>query len=340
MKSELQTLRDATTSNSNCIGHAIKIADESHTRILEFNSTVSNLTYQFHTVSTKVDNFISTQAADNTTPPDCSSTIDEAFATADAARSSTIDEAFAAADAALRDGIASVQNEVGERLDREISARTHQTSTHGVRFSNVTDRWSDREPYDSDAAYAAAHASSSSPTTTSTPDSTTNRELSTRAQDSEGTTYTTSPRGTYGDSLSPRFNGPSSPRYRLAITRGLNSDILAWHAGAPSGGDAVDGIDFMEEPDFEALGVTSDLACGVAEDHWNIVTNWVNPRWMQRDSWDFKATEDGYTAPSTGGPNITDILKQISNWDKLSDLSPTGLHAFYNKLRHHSFKWK
>ena len=324
---ELQTLRDATTSNFNSIGHATKIADESHTRILEFNSTVSNLTYQFHTVSTKVDDFITTQAANTTTPPE---------------RSSTIEEAFAAADAALSDGIASVQNEVGERLDREISSRTHQPSTHGVRFSDVTDRWSGREPYDSDAAYAAAHAPSSTPTTTSTPDSTTNREFSTRAQDysSDGTTCNTSPRGTYGDSLSPRFNGPSSPRYRLALTRGLNSDILAWHAGEPSGGDEVDGIDFMEEPDVEALGVTSDLACGVAEDHWNIVTNWVNPRWMQRDSRDFQATDNGYTAPSTGGPNITDILKQISNWDKLSDLSPTGLHAFYNKLRRHSFKWK
>ena len=317
MKNELQTLRDATTTNFNSIEHAFKIADESHTRILEFTSTVSNLTYQFHTVSTKVDDFIATQADTTTTPPE---------------RSSTIEEAFAAADAALSDGITSVQNEGGECLDR----------AHGVRFSNVTDKWSDREQYDSEAAYAAAHAHSSTTTTTSTPDSTTNREFSTRAQDysSDGTTCNTSPRGTYGDSLSPRYNGPSSPRYRLAITRGLNSDILAWHAGAPSGGDAVDGIDFMEEPDVEALGVTSDLACGVAEDHWNIVTNWVNPRWMQRDSRDFKATEDGYTAPSTGGPNITDILKQISNWDKLSDLSPTGLHAFYNKLRRHSFKWK
>ena len=328
MQHELQTLRDATTANSTCIGDAIKIANESHQCILEFKSVASGLTHQFHTVTTTVDNFIAKQTTSTSSPPP--------------AQSSTIEEAFAAANAALSEGIASMQNEVGDRLDQEISSRTQQPSSHGVRFSNVTDRWSGREPYDSNAAYKAAHAPSSTPTTTTSPDSTTNREFSTRAQDcaSDGTTHNSSPRGTYGDALSPRFNGSNSPRYRLAITRGLNSDILAWHAGEPSGGDAVDGIEFMEEPDVEALGVPSNLSCGVAEDHWNIVTNWVNPRWMQRDSRDFQATENSYTAPSTGGPNITDILKQISNWDKLSDLSPTGLHAFYNKLRRHSFKWK
>jgi len=96
----------------------------------------------------------------------------------------------------------------------------------------------------------------------------------------------------------------------------------------------------MEDPDVEALGVPSELAVTVAEDHFDIVQNWVNPRWMQRDVRDFNANEDGYTAPSTGGPNITDILKQINSWDKLSDLSPTGWHAFYNKLRRFSLKWK
>ena len=99
IQNELQTLRDATTSNFQSIGLAIKTADESHARILDFTSMVSNLTLQFHTVSTKVDDVIAAQAAARTTPPD---------------RSSTIEEAFAAADAALSDGIASVQNEVGE----------------------------------------------------------------------------------------------------------------------------------------------------------------------------------------------------------------------------------
>lgn len=51
-----------------------------------------------------------------------------------------------------------MQNEVGDWLDREILSRTQQTSTPGVRFTNVMDQWSDQEPYDSDAAYTAAHA--------------------------------------------------------------------------------------------------------------------------------------------------------------------------------------
>jgi hypothetical protein len=307
------------------IGHAIKIADESHARILEFKSVASDLTRQFHTVTTTVDNFIAQQTTSTSTSPP--------------AQSSTIEEAFAAADAALSDGIASMQNEVGDRLDREISSRTNNASTPGVRFSNVDVRWRNQEPYDSDAAYAAAHTTSP---TSSTPDSTTAREFSTRAQEdsSTGSQHRSSPRGTYGDSLSPRFNGPTSPRYRLAITRGLSSEVLTWHAGTLSGGDAVDGIDFMEDTDVTALGITSDFSCEVAEDHLDIVTNWINPRWMQRDTRDFNANEFGYTAPSTGGPNVDAILKQISNWDKLSDLTPTGLHAFYNKLRRHCFKWK
>ena len=165
-----------------------------------------------------------------------------------------------------------MQNEVGDWLDREILSRTQQTSTPGVRFTNVMDQWSDREPYDSDAAYTAAHASSAAPTGTSSPsssnpDSTTNEEFSTRAQDcsSTNTHCNTSPRGAeaYGDSLSPWFNGPTSPHYRLAITHGLSADILAWHAGTISGGDAVDGIDFLEDPDVEGLGITSELAGGV-----------------------------------------------------------------------------
>ena len=94
----------------------------------------------------------------------------------------------------------------------------------------------------------------------------------------------------------------------------------------------------MEDPNVIALGITSEFAPGVAEDHFDIVQNWVNARWMQRDTRDFQATDYGYSALSTGSPNVTDILKQISNWDKLGDLTPTGLHAFYNKLRRYSFK--
>ena len=221
MQREIVTLRDASKSHSDMIGHAIKIVDESHGRILEFKSVASDLTYQFHTVSTTVDKFIAQKTTSTSTSPPV--------------QSPTIEEAFAAADAVLCDGIASIENEVGDRLDRKLSSQANTTSTPGVRFTDVNERWRNQEPYDSDAAYAAAHARS---TTSSTPDSTTAREFSTRAQECSSTNSLrhSSPRGSYGDSLSPRFNGPTSPRYRLAITRGLSSEILAWHAGELSGG--------------------------------------------------------------------------------------------------------
>lgn len=197
MQNEIQTLRDASTLHSDLIGHAIKTAAESHERMMEFKTIASDLTYKFHTVSTTVDDFIARQPTTTTTPPP--------------PLSSTIDEAFAAADAALSDGIASMQNEVSDRLDREIAARSHTNSTPGGRFTQVEDRWKDQEPYDSEATYAAAHAPSPQP---SNPDSTTAGGFSTQTQHSSTDTHrNTSPRGTYGDSLSPRFNGPTSPRY-------------------------------------------------------------------------------------------------------------------------------
>lgn len=33
-------------------------------------------------------------------------------------------------------------------------------------------------------------------------------------------------------------------------------------------------------------------------------------------------------------------MKQISNWEKLSELTPTGWQAFYNKRRRFSLKWR
>lgn len=48
---ELQTLCDAYQSNSKMIDIAITTADESHAHMLEYKSAASNLTYQFHTVS-------------------------------------------------------------------------------------------------------------------------------------------------------------------------------------------------------------------------------------------------------------------------------------------------
>lgn len=120
--------------------------------------------------------------------------------------------------------------------------------------------------------------------------------------------------------------------------RGCSPEILLWHAGG-SLGDPVCGCSFMEAEDVEALDISPSLAVGIAEDHLGIVEGWDNPRWSQRDVRDFGGAEGGYQAPSTGGPNTSDILKQISSWDKLSDLSPTGWQAFYNRLRRFCFKW-
>ena len=95
----------------------------------------------------------------------------------------------------------------------------------------------------------------------------------------------------------------------------------------------------MEAKNVEALDISPTLAIGIAEDHLGIVEGWDNPRWSQKDIQDFGGSTGGYQAPSTGGPNTPDILKHISSWDKLSDLSPTGWQAFYNRLRHFCFKW-
>jgi hypothetical protein len=95
----------------------------------------------------------------------------------------------------------------------------------------------------------------------------------------------------------------------------------------------------MEAEDVERLDISPHLAVVIAEDHFGIVEGWDNPRWSQKDIKDFDGSAGGYRAPSTGGPHTPDILKQISSWDKLSDLSPTGWQAFYNRLRRFSFKW-
>ena len=325
----LDTLRDATKANCDGVSRAIAIADDATKTVLGFKTVTSDLSYKIHTISTRVDKLIEDQATTGIPPT----------------TSSTIEDAFAAADAAISDGLNSMEREIGSRLDRNISsASTPVSSPPSVRFANVTDRWSHKDPYDSDAAYSAAHGSTASTTADGKDESLSPARdaCSTTAvnNNSVGDGQRDSSHGSFGDSLSPRYNGPTSPRHRLALTRGLDPCILAWHAGVEAGGDPVVGVDLMEDPDVEALGVPPEFAVDVAEDHMDIVENWTNPRWLQRDARDFNATEFGYSAPSTGGPNITDILKQITNWDKLSDLSPTGWHAFYNRLRRFSFKWK
>lgn len=143
--------------------------------------------------------------------------------------------------------------------------------------------------------------------------------------------------GDGGDGLSPRMGPARSPRQRAALTKDLSDDILLWHAGSLSCRDPVDGIDFLEASDVEALDVDSVYLVMILEEHLELVDNWSNPCWVSHDNRHYGA---GYTPSAFLGPNITDILKQVSNWDKLSDLTPTGWQAFYKKLRRYSFRWK
>lgn len=336
VKSELQTLRDGFSTNHSILSRTQATADEAQVGMLQCTAAISVLTSKLDAVQSTVSDLISSKPKiipPATSPPDSPPVGTEGIASA-----------FAAADTAISNGITDMVNELGSDLDRTISARSppHTADTSNVRFSGVTNKWNGLEPYDSEAAYAAAQARRNTAPHTPSSEATTDRDYSTRAQDLSSTSdhrRDVKP-NSFGDALSPRYNGPSSPRYRSALTRGLPPDVLAWHAGKLTGGDNVSGLDFMEAEDVELLDIPPDMAIGVAENHFDIVTNWTNPRWMQRDVRDFSGTEDGYNAPSTGGPDITGILKQIANWDKLSDLSPTGWHAFYNKLRRFSFKWK
>ena len=297
------------------------IADEARAGVIHCTTDITSLSTQ----STAVQSTVTTLAA---IPSRSSPTVP-----------SGIKEAFAAANEVISNGISAMENE----LDRNISTSHTPTPATGTCFSNVRYRWDPTDTYDSDAAYAAAQSRPDTqlPTTPSS-DNTSNQDYSTRAQDFSSTSghrHDGTP-GSYGDALSPCYNGPSFLRSWTALTRGLNSDILAWPAGTQTGRDPVSGTDFMEAEDVKALGLPLDLAIGIADDHFDIVDNWTNPCWMQRDVCDFSANVNGYTAPSTGGPDITNILKQLSSWEKLSDLTPTGWHAFYNKLRRFSFKWK
>jgi hypothetical protein len=93
----------------------------------------------------------------------------------------------------------------------------------------------------------------------------------------------------------------------------------------------------MDTSDVEALGIDSAFAEEMAEDHLEYVEHWANPRWTSADTRHFGGS---YTPSSLSGPPLSDILKQILSWEKLSDLSATGWQGFYKKLRRYSFKWK
>ncbi len=227
----------------------------------------------------------------------------------------SIDDAFAAADDALQSGLNGLVSEISDHIDQATALHpvndplpTAATPTRHPRFSAVQDVWSERDKYDSDAAYASGHQS---------PDETSSAD----------------------NMPSPdRDDSPHriTSRYNPAYTRGLAPHILAWHAGAPSGGDPINGTDFMEVPDVEALDISGDVAADIAECHFDLVKNWDNPRWTQH----FTSSNTGPMPSFTSGPSTTEILKQISSWVPLSDLSPTGWQTFYNKLRRFAGKWK
>ena len=140
-----------------------------------------------------------------------------------------------------------MERELGSSLDRNINAQMDSTSGDAQRadqprdvwFSNVTYRPTTMEPYDSDAAYAAAHpylasGTSDVPSPVNAASTTTIRNAG-GGDGSDGG----SP-GSFGDGLSPRSQGPASPQHRNALMRGCTPEILLWHAGS-SLGDPVYG---------------------------------------------------------------------------------------------------
>jgi hypothetical protein len=135
---------------------------------------------------------------------------------------------------------------------------------------------------------------------------------------------------------------PTSPTHRASLLQGLSPHILAWHAGrAGTLGDPVTGTHIMEPPDAELLGIDASMAVSLVEFHYDLVQNWESPRWVQANTRQFGTSGFGpFSPPSTSGPNITEIQKQLVNWDKLTDLSPAGWQIFYNKLRRGCRQWK
>ena len=142
----------------------------------------------------------------------------------------------------------------------------------------------------------------------------------------------------WGSSSGSKHLSPSPWSFpaRVSLLRGLHEDILRWHAGT-SEADPIDGIELLDHTDIEALDINPTFSVDIAEEHFKLMDNWDNPRWTTHD---IRLYGSGTHPSSTSGPMITDILKQISSWDKLSDLSPTGWQALYKKLRRYSIKWK
>ncbi len=248
------------------------------------------------------------------------------------ARDSDIPAALASTHATVLNSLDALQHDLGLGTNHRPSSNENSVppSPDGPpaarpqhRWRNAdTSRWTpDGTGYDSDAAYAAAHASP-----THLPTAVPEVRLPKTRDHLLG-----------DDELSPRGGLTSTPRQRRTLLKGLDPHILQWHAGLPDG-DPIDGVEFMEDSDVVALGIDPAFAPEMAEEHLDHIEHWTNPRWAAQDARHFGGSS--YTPSSIAGPPITDILKQINTWDRLSDLSPTGWQAFYKKLRRYSLKWK
>jgi hypothetical protein len=246
--------------------------------------------------------------------------------------SGDIDAAFAVTEAALHSGLRGFEDEVHSRLDRTLRGRT---GLHNPSSTNTTPRrnplFPNVDPARFDTGSGSQDAHASPPFTTPSSDS----------MDNDGHDDYDGGDGGGGDDVDAGdfSRRRRSPKFRLALTRDLSEDILLWHTGDPSDGDPLYGTSFMEAEDVVALGVDDIMALPIAEDHFNLVENWENARWVQQDRF-FADMRTPYSPPSNSGPNVTDILKQISTWDKLSDLTPCGWQDFYNKLRRSTPRWK
>jgi hypothetical protein len=281
-----------------------------------------------------------------------------------------IGECFAAADSALQAAVDDFQGALSSKSSPSSSPSGSgtpglddtptSTPNRHPRFSNVHPRYHDAEyTTDSEAAFANARrtqiqldALAASPVHPQRyPDPDDDIPNSEAAQDGG---RVTSPGRDFeyfhdrdripsylGDHDAPS-SPPSSPTHRASLLHGLPPHILAWHAGrARSLGDPLTGTHIMEPPDVELLGIDTALSVTLVEYHYDLVQNWENPRWIKADSRRFGNSGFGpFSSPSTSGPNITEIQKQLASWDKLTDLSPAGWQIFYNKLRRGCKQWK
>jgi hypothetical protein len=269
-----------------------------------------------------------------------------------------IDECFAAADTAFHAAVDDLQVAASSSSDPSssvIDVTPNPSPNRHPLFSNVNSRYQDAG-YRSDSETVYANARRRQVQVDTSDDSPMHRrhdgdDVSPDSEAAQNRDRVTSPGKDFeylydgGDGI-PSYLGdhtaPSSPTHRASLLHGIPPHILAWHAGRPGNfGDPLTGSRIMETPDVELLGIDTKLSEMLVEFHYDLVWSWENPRWVQANTQTFGTSGFGpFSPPSTSGPNITEIHKQLANWDKLTDLSPAGWQMFYNKLRRGCKQWK